>query len=152
LENKDLKEKLIRSGNLLFLALMVWLILICAAPIFPQNTRARRPPNIIFIWGDDLGWREPGVYGNRFNETPNLDRMANEGVRFTNAYAASPICSPTRASLPTGKYLVKQPIANYLEKVIFAPNFYFPINLLTLPTKAQLQEISLTSLYAMFTI
>lgn len=76
----------------------------------------RRPPNIVFILADDLGWRELGSYGNRFNETPNLDRMAKEGARFTNAYAAAPICSPTRASLMTGQIPGKHPITNYLEK------------------------------------
>ena len=76
----------------------------------------RRPPNIVFILADDLGWRELNTYGNRFNETPNLNRLASEGVRFTNAYSSAPICSPTRASLMTGQFPGHQPITNYLEK------------------------------------
>lgn len=76
----------------------------------------KRPPNIVFILADDLGWRELGSYGNRFNETPNLDRMPSFAIRLTNAYSAAPICSPSRAALMTGKYPGKQPITNYLEK------------------------------------
>ena len=64
----------------------------------------RGPPNIVFILADDLGWADLGAYGNPYIETPHLDRLAAEGVRFTDAYAASPVCSPTRASLQTGFY------------------------------------------------
>ncbi len=61
-----------------------------------------RPPNVVFILADDLGWRDTGVYGSKFYETPNIDALAQRGMRFTNAYAAAPICSPTRASILTG--------------------------------------------------
>ena len=60
--------------------------------------------NFVFILVDDLGWKDTGCYGSTFYETPNIDKLAEEGVRFTNAYAASPVCSPTRASIMTGKY------------------------------------------------
>jgi arylsulfatase A-like enzyme len=89
---------------------------ICAQQIRAAKNLVRRSPNIVFILADDLGWRELGSYGNRFNSTPNLDRLAREGVRFTNAYAAAPICSPTRAALMTGQYPGHQPITNFLEK------------------------------------
>jgi arylsulfatase A len=72
-------------------------------------------PNIIFILGDDLGWAELGCYGNTFNETPRLDRLAREGLRFTQAYAAAPVCSPYRASLMTGQYPVRTGITDYLR-------------------------------------
>ena len=75
----------------------------------------RAHPNIIFILIDDLGWRELGAYGNRFNETPNIDRLATEGLLFTQAYAAAPVCSPTRAALMTGQYPARIGITNYLE-------------------------------------
>ena len=75
----------------------------------------RTHPNIIFILIDDLGWRELGAYGNRFNETPNIDRLATEGLLFTQAYAAAPVCSPTRAALMTGQYPARIGITNYLE-------------------------------------
>ena len=55
-------------------------------------------PNIIFILIDDLGWRDLGCYGSSFYETPNLDRLAQRGMLFTDAYASCPVCSPTRAS------------------------------------------------------
>ncbi len=62
------------------------------------------PPNIILILVDDLGWRDLGSYGSTFYETPHVDQLATEGTRFTDAYAAAPVCSPTRASILTGKY------------------------------------------------
>lgn len=66
-----------------------------------------KPPNIIFIHADDLGWADLECYGSTFYETPNIDRLAKTGVRFTNAYASCPVCSPTRASVMTGKYPAK---------------------------------------------
>jgi len=60
-------------------------------------------PNFVFILVDDLGWMDIGANGSSFYETPCIDRLASEGVRFTQAYAASPVCSPTRASILTGK-------------------------------------------------
>ena len=68
------------------------------------NAGTSRAPNILFILVDDLGWADVGCFGSTFHETPNVDRLAEEGMRFTNAYAASPVCSPTRASILTGKY------------------------------------------------
>jgi len=61
-------------------------------------------PNIIFILIDDMGWCDLGCYGSEFYETPELDRFASECTRFTEAYAACPVCSPTRASVLTGRY------------------------------------------------
>lgn len=60
-------------------------------------------PNFVFFLVDDLGWMDIGANGSTFYETPNIDQLAAEGVRFTQAYAASPICSPTRAAILTGK-------------------------------------------------
>ncbi len=65
---------------------------------------ARRKPNILFILADDLGWMDTAVYGSRYYETPNIARLAERGMRFTDAYAANPLCSPTRASIMTGKW------------------------------------------------
>ena len=75
---------------------------------------APKPPNIIFLLVDDLGWRDFGCYGNTFYETPNLDRLAADGVRFTNAYAACPVCSPTRASILTGKYPARLHLTDWI--------------------------------------
>src|SRR5215472_5848372 len=63
----------------------------------------QRPPNIVFIYADDLGYGDLGVYGSKIR-TPNLDRVAAEGVRFTQFYSANPVCSPSRAALLTGRY------------------------------------------------
>jgi arylsulfatase A-like enzyme len=76
---------------------------------------AERKPNIVFVLADDLGWAELGCYGNKFNETPNLDRMASEGMRFTHAYAAAPVCSPYRAALLTGLHPARLGIVDYLR-------------------------------------
>jgi arylsulfatase A-like enzyme len=66
----------------------------------PANTHL----NFVFILIDDLGWTDVGCYGSSFYETPNIDRLTKQGMRFTNAYASSPVCSPTRASILSGKY------------------------------------------------
>lgn len=63
-----------------------------------------RKPNVIFILADDLGWWDTSLYGSKFHETPHIDRLAQRGVMFTQAYAANPLCSPTRASILTGLY------------------------------------------------
>jgi len=76
---------------------------------------ATQKPNIVFVLADDLGWAELGCYGNKFNETPNLDRMAREGMLFTQAYASAPVCSPYRAALLTGKYPARLGIVDYLR-------------------------------------
>jgi len=70
--------------------------------ILSSNEPAERP-HILLILADDLGWSDLGFYGNEWFETPHLDRLAEEGVRFTQAYAAAPICSASRAALLTGK-------------------------------------------------
>ncbi|NOY58406.1 MAG: sulfatase [Calditrichaeota bacterium] len=70
--------------------------------------------NFVFILIDDMGWRDAGCYGSSFYETPNIDRLAREGMRFTDAYAAAPVCSPTRASILTGKYPARLKITNWI--------------------------------------
>jgi arylsulfatase A-like enzyme len=67
-----------------------------------ETSAAPRPPNIVMILADDLGWSDLTGYGSDFHETPHIDRLAEEGVRFTSAYAAAPVCTPTRASIMTG--------------------------------------------------
>ena len=65
---------------------------------------ASPPPNIIFVLTDDFGWGDLGSYGGKFAPTPNMDRMASEGIRFTQFYVASPICSPSRVGCTTGMF------------------------------------------------
>ena len=64
----------------------------------------RKRPNIIFILIDDMGWPDVACYGSKFHETPNIDRLASQGMKFSDAYAACPVCSPTRASIMAGQY------------------------------------------------
>lgn len=90
-------------------------------------SRAGRPPNIVFFLVDDLGWADVGCYGNRFHETPNIDRLASQGMRFTDAYAACPVCSPTRASIMTGKYPAR------LNLTDFIPGHWRPYEKLRVP-------------------
>ena len=71
-------------------------------------------PNVVFIMADDLGWHQLGCHGSTFYETPNIDRLAREGMRFTNAYAAASICSPTRASIMTGKYPARLHLTDFI--------------------------------------
>ncbi|MCC6356114.1 MAG: sulfatase [Verrucomicrobiae bacterium] len=70
-------------------------------------------PNVVFFLVDDLGWRDLGAWGSTFHETPNTDRIAREGMRFTGGYAACPVCSPTRASIMTGKYPARLKTTDY---------------------------------------
>ena len=81
-----------------------------------KNTDAKRP-NIVFVLVDDLGWMDLGYQGSAFYQTPNLDRFAASGVRFTDAYAACPVCSPTRASIMTGKYPTRLNITDWIPGV-----------------------------------
>jgi arylsulfatase A-like enzyme len=74
----------------------------------------REQPNVIFFLVDDLGQRDLGCYGSSFYETPNVDRLAREGARFTDAYAACPVCSPTRASIMTGQWPQRTGITDYI--------------------------------------
>jgi arylsulfatase A-like enzyme len=73
-----------------------------------------RGPSFILILIDDLGWRDLGCYGSGFYETPCLDRLAAEGVRFTDAYATCPVCSPSRASILTGRYPARVGVTDYI--------------------------------------
>ncbi|MEU3662871.1 sulfatase-like hydrolase/transferase [Streptomyces sp. NPDC032940] len=80
----------------------------------PAAARPRRRPNILFVLGDDLGWADLSSYGAPHIRTPNLDRLAAQGVRFTQAYSGSATCSPTRFSLYTGRTKggLAEPIGN----------------------------------------
>nr|MDO8111051.1 sulfatase [Candidatus Sigynarchaeota archaeon] len=71
-------------------------------------------PNFVFILIDDMGWRDLTSYGSTFYETPNIDTLARDGMLFTDAYAACPVCSPTRASIMTGKYPARLGLTDYI--------------------------------------
>jgi arylsulfatase A-like enzyme len=84
------------------------------SPATPLGADEPRPPNFLFILIDDLGWRDLGCYGSTFYQTPHIDRLAGQGIRFTNAYAACSVCSPTRASILTGQYPARLHLTDYL--------------------------------------
>jgi arylsulfatase A-like enzyme len=94
--NYDIRHSLfvVRYCFRILLVLGVWL----------PSAAATEKPNIVFILIDDMGWRDLGCYGSDLHQTPHIDCLAGEGVRFTDAYSAGPVCSPSRASLLTGKY------------------------------------------------
>ncbi len=87
-------------------------LLFCVAAV--SAIQAQRQPNIIFFLVDDLGQRDVGCYGSSFYETPSIDTLAQEGVRFENAYATCHVCSPSRASILTGKYPARINLTDWL--------------------------------------
>lgn len=95
----------------LFIILAAALLL----PTFAWGQGKKNPPNIVVILTDDLGPGDIGCYGGKIARTPNIDRMAREGTRFTQYYSASPICSPSRAGLITGSFPARWKITSYLQ-------------------------------------
>jgi arylsulfatase A len=81
------------------------LIFVSFAGIAQTNKKkAAQRPNVVIIYSDDQGYADLNIYGSKDLATPNLDKLARKGTRFTQFYAAAPICSPSRASLLTGRY------------------------------------------------
>jgi arylsulfatase A-like enzyme len=74
----------------------------------------QKKPNFVFFLIDDMGWMDLACQGSKFYETPNIDRLAREGMRFTDAYAACPVCSPTRASILAGKYPARLNLTDWI--------------------------------------
>jgi len=96
-------------------ALVVLAALVAQLDYAPSlYARSSDHPNIVLILADDLGWADLACYGHKFHETPNLDRLASQGMRFTDAYAASCVCSPTRSSIMTGKYPARNDLTIWL--------------------------------------
>jgi len=86
-------------------------------PSFPSSAvdaGLKKKPNVIFILIDDMGQRDIGCYGSKYYESPNIDKLAAEGMRFTDGYAACPVCSPTRASIMTGKYPARLHLTDWI--------------------------------------
>jgi arylsulfatase A len=98
-------------------------ILTGCGPAGPGPAAARGlPPNVVFVLADDLGVNDLGVYGRKDHRTPNLDRLAADGLRFTAAYVASPICSPSRAAIMTGRAPARLHITTFLPGRADAPS------------------------------
>lgn len=94
--------------------LVVLVALIQSAFVVANASADEQRPNIVFFLVDDLGQRDLGCYGSTFYETPHIDKLASEGARFTSAYAACPVCSPTRASIMSGQWPQRTGITDYI--------------------------------------
>ncbi|RME96474.1 MAG: hypothetical protein D6766_00620, partial [Verrucomicrobia bacterium] len=85
-----------------------------AKPAPPAAEPSARRPNFVFILADDLGWRDLSVEGSTFYESPHIDRIARNGMRFTRGYATCQVCSPSRASIMTGKFTARHGITEWI--------------------------------------
>ena len=91
------------------------IIFILSLGVVNGEIKDRERPNIIVIHVDDLGWADLSVQGSTFYETPHIDRLASEGMRFTDGYASAAVCSPTRAALLTGRYPARVGITDWIR-------------------------------------
>ena len=89
------------------------LLLLCCIPLFLSAQTKEQRPNIIYIMADDLGYGDLSGYGRTDYQTPHLDRLAAQGMKFTHAYAAAPVCTPTRTAFMTGRYPARTPVGLY---------------------------------------
>lgn len=126
-----------------------WLLLF-VTQFLAVSIRAQEPvlerPNVLLVLVDDLGWSDLGCYGNQAVDTPRIDAFSRQGMRFTDAYAAAPVCSPTRASIMTGKTPARLGITNHMPD---RPSFT-PEDPVLLPAKCEdrlpLAEVTLAEL------
>ena len=121
-------------------------VCVLTIPFVVSARETNQRPNIVFIMVDDLGWADLPIYGNKFNEAPNITKLANEGIRFTNAYAAAPVSSPTRASVISGQYPARMGMVDFIpghcrpyEEVIVPTNRtqYLPEEIITIGESLQ---------------
>lgn len=99
----------------------------CLAIILCMPSTLNAAPNIVFLLIDDMGWPDVGCYGHKFHETPTIDRLAADGLKFTDFYAASPVCSSTRASIQSGQYSARVGITDFI------PGHWRPFERLIVP-------------------
>lgn len=103
--------------------------------VLRANTNLQRRPNIVVFLIDDMGWGDLGCYGDTVHETPNIDQLARDGVRFTNAYAGAPVCSPSRAAILTGQAPARLHLTQWI------PGTFYPHKkLLEAPTPLHLDR------------
>ncbi len=115
---------------------------VCVGMCGPEQVQGfgAAKPNVVFILIDDLGWADLGCTGSRYYETPRIDQLARQGMRFTDAYAACPACSPTRASILTGKYPARLHLTDWIpghtppHKKLLIPDWrkYLPLEEVTI--------------------
>ena len=121
--------------------LLFYLITLFTVGCSSDRSTDQSHPNIVFILIDDMGWSDLPVYGNLFNESPNITQLAQDGMLFTNAYASCPVCSPTRASIQSGQYPARIGITDFItghwrpyEEVVVPKNRtqYLPLETVTI--------------------
>ncbi len=103
--------------KLAFLAIFLGLSFVGSASADAQTTAVKAnsyQPNFVFLLVDDLGWGDFGCYGAEFYETPNIDKLANQGMLFRNAYAACTVCSPSRAAILSGCYPARLHLTDWI--------------------------------------
>ena len=105
----------------------------------PTAAAVEPPRNVLIVFVDDLGWADLGCYGNPFHETPHIDKLATDGLKFTAAYASCPVCSPSRAALMTGRDPARTGLTNFIPGHFrpFAPLLAPPI-----PNRLPLDEVT----------
>ena len=97
-----------KSISIIVLAVSIFLLSSCA-------NKVNEKPNVVIIFIDDMGYADPSCFGNSVVKTPNIDALAEQGIKFTNFYVNSPICSPSRVALNTGCYPMRFKIHSYLD-------------------------------------
>ena len=114
---------MLKSKFAFYLTLVAGLINF-AGNTYGQGSEVAKTPNVVLIMADDLGWKDLHCYGNEKLDTPNIDRLAQQGLLFTDAYSAAPVCTPTRAALMTGESPARLNITNHAGG--HPPNFKKP--------------------------
>lgn len=125
--------------------------------VLGSDESGSKKTNFVFILIDDMGWTDAACFGSKFYETPNIDKLASEGMKFTNAYAACPVCSPTRASILAGKYPARMNLTDWIpgrqskgprpcEKLI-GPSFNQQMSLKELTLAEALKEAGYTTCF-----
>ncbi len=95
------------------------LILTMALLVQSCKEKTEKPLNVLIFLVDDLGWSDLSCYGHQFHETPNIDQLARDGMKFSDAYASCAVCSPTRAAIMTGKYPARLKITDWIPGVVW---------------------------------
>ncbi|MDI5624014.1 sulfatase-like hydrolase/transferase, partial [Salmonella enterica subsp. enterica serovar Kentucky] len=98
------------------IASMIGLALCATSTLSVVHAAAEKRPNLVFIVADDLGYGDLATYGHQIVKTPNIDRLAKEGVKFTEYYAPAPLCSPSRAGMLTGRMPFRTGVRSWIPE------------------------------------
>ena len=95
------------------------IFLLILSPFFTLSSQSKNPPNFVVVFCDDLGYGDIGTFGNPIIRTPNIDKMAQEGQKWTQFYVADPVCTSSRAALLTGRYPIRNGMTSSKRHVFF---------------------------------